>query len=257
MLSAVPYLNHGFFSRQGGVSKGYFGNLNCKSHKNDNVAHTQENRRRITQHLGGTCWVGLTQKHTNKAVFVDKSLSNESPKTDVASADALVTTVPGLILSIITADCVPILLCDANKPLIGAIHAGWRGMFKGIIENTVGLMRDKGATDLRAAIGPCIHQLSYEVGPEFYEYFHHHSRLSETAHFDDFFQQSPLKEEHYLFDLPGLVRHTLHQQDVVNIDELSHNTFTNEELFFSYRRKTLRGELDTGCQASCILIKTR
>ncbi|MBX9976914.1 MAG: polyphenol oxidase family protein, partial [Alphaproteobacteria bacterium] len=166
-LTQIPSLRHGFFTRHGGVSEGYFASLNCKG-RDDNPAHVHKNRRRITNFLGGRTWIGLDQKHTNNVLFIDKPLDH-SP-----SADAMVTTTPGLVLGIITADCVPILLADKQKPIIGAVHSGWRGTFDGIIENTIALMREKGATDIIAAIGPCIHQESYEVGPEFREYFENH-----------------------------------------------------------------------------------
>jgi YfiH family protein len=149
------------------------------------------------------------------------------------------------------------LLADKQKPIIGAIHAGWRGTFDGVIQNTVALMWEKGATDIIAAIGPCIHHESYEVGPEFHGHFENHPTLSKTAQFSDFFSKSPSRLGHFLFNLPKLVHNTLTEQGIVKIDQSSLNTFTNEDHFFSYRRKTLRNEPDMGCQASCIVYSNK
>ncbi len=240
------------------MSEGYYASLNCKSTENGDVkSAVLENRQRVLTYFkhhpshsnNSYHWVGLDQKHTSVVMFADK------PFEKGPEADALVTTTPGLVLSIITADCVPVLLSDTKKPIIAAVHAGWKGTFAGVIANTLTLMRDKGATDIVAAIGPCIQQNAYEVGPEFYHYFKENASLSRKSSFDTFFRKNPAKEGHYFFNLPKLVAFMLQQENIKNIDTLPYNTFEDETLFFSYRRKTLRGEPSMGCQASCIMLR--
>jgi YfiH family protein len=124
-------------------------------------------------------------------VFVDASWAGNRPH-----ADALVTTTPGLALSVLTADCAPVLLADVGAGVIGAAHAGWKGALGGVLEACVALMRERGARQIKAAIGPCIHQASYEVGPEFVARF----READSQHKRFFAANGGGKSR---FDLPG------------------------------------------------------
>ena len=163
---ALAGVKHGFFGREGGVSSGIYASLNAGAGSNDDPANVLENRRRIAEAFGvdRDHLTGVHQVHSPTAVFIDAPWAGERPR-----ADALVTTAPNLAISILTADCTPILFADSEAKVIGAAHAGWRGAIGGVIENTVRLMEEHGAERSRiaAAIGPCIHQCSYEVGPEF------------------------------------------------------------------------------------------
>jgi YfiH family protein len=154
------------------------------------------------------------------------------------TADAMVTNQPGKVLGILTADCVPVLFADTERPVIGAAHAGWKGARAGVIEATLAAMEALGAprSRIEVLIGACIHQASYEVGPEFYANFD-----EETLENRQFFIPSA-KEGHYRFDLSGYVTHKLRQAGIKAIHNIGHDTCAEEERFFSYRRCTLRGE---------------
>ena len=137
-LAAIGGLAHGFFTRLGGVSGGIYASLNCGPGSRDEAANVAENRGRVAGILGATPadLVTVFQKHTNTAVVAKKPWS----KDQTPEADAVVTSVPGLAIGILTADCAPVLFCDPQARVIGAAHAGWRGALSGIIEATVDAM---------------------------------------------------------------------------------------------------------------------
>lgn len=161
-------------------------------------------------------------------------------------ADALVTDRPGLVLSIVTADCAPVLFHDPLANVIGAAHAGWRGAHGGVLEATVAAMEALGAIAgrIRAAVGPTIALTSYEVDAGFREQF------------DDadarFFHEG--REGHWQFDLPAYVVHRLQRSGVGAVEDLALDTYANEDRFFSFRRATHRGEDTGGRQVSAIAL---
>src|SRR5208282_1979274 len=165
-------------------------------------------------------------------------------------ADALVTRVPGLALGILTADCAPILLADSEAGVIGAAHAGWRGALAGVIESVVTAMEDLGASAprIRAAIGPCIARVSYEVGPEFPAPF-----LAQDPANAVFFAPAP-RIGHFLFDLPGYTEKRLNALGLKRIELSGADTATEAARFFSYRRTCLKGEKGHGLGLSAIAL---
>lgn len=186
------------------------------------------------------------QTHTNKCHYVlrdaDYKYDNEG------EADALVTDQSGFAIGIVTADCVPVLFSGHKKdrsPIIGAAHAGARGALKGIVQNTIMMMRDHGATSINAAIGPCIHQESYQVGLEFKDEF-----VETDPSTFPYFKADI--EGKYLFDVQGYVMQILESMNVpyasIDID-----TYTSPDCF-SYRRATHLGEDTYGRQLSAIMI---
>ena len=162
----------------------------------------------------------------------------------------MVTDRPNIILGILAADCVPVLFVDPHKRIIGAAHAGWKPAIGGIINETVQTMQMLGARsrDIVAAIGPAIAQSSYEVGPEFFERF-----LQESDENIVFFTPSP-KKSHKFFDIKAYVARKLAQSGVASVNILANDTCSEENLFFSFRRATLRGEPDYGRQISAICL---
>ncbi len=237
---------HGFFGRAGGMSGGIYASLNCGPGSRDNSAHVSENRARVAHALGMAperlCT--LYQIHSATAVIIEKPWEGSPPQ-----ADAMVTNIPGLTLGILTADCAPVMFMDASARVIGAAHAGWKGAFTGVIENTIAAMETLGAERSRivAVIGPCITQPSYEVGPEFIARF----MLEDQK---DFFVPST-RADHYRFDLPGYVLRQLSRAGVGQCAALGVDTCSNPEQYFSYRRTTLAGEPDYGRQISAIALK--
>ena len=240
-LGAVP---HGFLGRSGGVSTGDLAGLNIGYGSNDDRAAIDENRRRaIAAVLPAAELVTVHQIHSADVVYVERSW----PRGERPHADAMVTDRPGLLLGILTADCAPILLADVEAGVIGAAHAGWRGALAGVTDSTIAAMEGLGADRgrIRAAIGPCIGQASYEVDEDFRLRF-----LSEDSANERFFAPGPHGKPH--FDLAGYVANRLDAAGIVECEALGLDTYADPDLFYSYRRATHRGEADYGRQVSLI-----
>jgi YfiH family protein len=218
----LSQVRHGFFGREGGVSTGIYASLNAGTGSNDDPEAVAESRRRIAAAIGADL-IGVHQVHSPDAVFVSAPWAGARPH-----ADALVTTIPGLALSILTADCAPVLFADAKAGMIGAAHAGWKGALGDVLENCVALMRTHGARDIAAAIGPCIHQASYQVGPEFVQRFV--AVDPDNAHYF-----APSDGEKSLFDLPGFCAARLATLDVA-AEILPLDTYAHPARLHSHRR---------------------
>lgn len=231
---------HGFFTRLGGVSTGAYASLNCGFSRDDPTL-VQENRTRAAMALGydKTALLGLKQVHGAQVITVENGWAEgEGPE-----ADALVTCQPGLALAIITADCAPVLLRGDNGA-VGAAHAGWRGAVAGVLEATIEALYALGAKTVQAAIGPCIHQASYEVGPDVRD-----AVLAVTPGAADMF--TPGRVAHFWFNLPGYCALRLAMAGV-EAEILPYDTCAREDLFFSYRRRTLHHDTANGHQISMI-----
>jgi YfiH family protein len=244
---AAPGIAHGFFGRQGGVSKGIYASLNCGPGSKDSRDNVMENRARATAALGADATlVTLYQVHSAQAVTVTAPWSiPDNPK-----ADAMATDRPGIALGILTADCAPILLADPQARIIGAAHAGWNGALAGVVESVLAAMGRLGAKPerIRAAIGPCISQKAYEVGPEFEARF-----VSTDPDNARFFTRSP-RADHWQFDLPAYVAQRLKGAGVESAEIIDACTYAREDEFFSYRRTTHRKEPDYGRELSAIML---
>ncbi len=245
----VPALGprHGFFTREGGVSTGPFAALNGSLGGQDARENVMENRARAARALGAdpAAMVGLTQVHGAAVVSVEAPwVAGAGP-----AADAMVTARPGIALAIITADCAPVLFADPVAGVIGAAHAGWRGALAGVLEATVAAMVERGAAParIRAAIGPCIAQRSYEVGADL-----HAALLARDAANARFF--APGRDHaHWQFDLPGFCAARLAAAGVAEIALPVADTMTDAGRFFSHRRRTLAGGGPIGHQMSVIV----
>jgi len=242
-LSSFKKIKHGFFTRNGGVSKGIYSSLNVGFGSDDTKKNVEKNRKIALQTLGtkGKLYT-LYQVHSNKVVVFSDDFD------DKTKADALVTDKPGIVLGILTADCTPILFADPNAKIIGAAHAGWKGAHSGILENTVEAMKRLGAKNISAAIGPTIGQASYEVGPEFYKRL-----VDDDKNNAEFFLDS-IKAKHYMFDLPDYVTSRLAELGLKSITNVHRDTCGEEREFFSYRRSCLKDEGDYGRNLSAIVI---
>ncbi|MFQ5535385.1 MAG: peptidoglycan editing factor PgeF [Sphingomonadales bacterium] len=246
-LARLDAIRHGFLTRRGGASGGIYRSLNCSPGSADRLDNVIENRARATGRLGvpreSLCT--LAQVHGSDVVTVDSPWD----LTDAPKADAMVTDRPQIALGILTADCAPVLLADAEAGVIGAAHAGWKGACNGVIARTVEAMTALGAEPRRmvGCIGPTIGQKSYEVGPELRTAFIDHNDADGA-----FFAPSP-RPGHWLFDLGALAASRLAAAGVETVKRLNHDTCTEEELFFSYRRSCNRHEPDFGRQLSAIM----
>lgn len=240
-------IKHGFFMRNGGVSEGVYGSLNCGEGSNDVAGNAKNNRSRAMQALGyenGEKLYSLFQIHSDKVITL-----NEVPNERL-EADGMVTNTPGIALGILTADCTPILFADKNAGVIGAAHAGWKGAIGGVIENTIESMEKLGASrkNIVTAIGPTIAQNSYEVGAEFYDRF-----LEENKDNSQYFIPS-IKVGHFMFNLPLYVYSRLEKAAIGAIEDCARDTCAETDNFFSYRRNCLEGLKDYGRNLSVIVL---
>lgn len=236
-------IEHGFFTRKGGVSTGIYEGLNCGSGSNDAAQTVQTNRASVANHMGTSvnALAGVHQHHSADVVTIVEQ-TDERPK-----ADAMVTNQKGIALGILTADCQPVLFADADAGVIGAAHAGWKGALSGVLANTVTAMEALGArrANISAAIGPCISQKAYEVGPEFFEDF-----VATDPEFMRFFANG--ENDRMQFDLPSFGLHMLRDAGVGTAEWIGHCTYADEARFYSYRRTTHRKEADYGRLISVI-----
>ncbi len=221
-------MRHGFFGRQGGHSQAEFAGLNVSLTVGDDADAIAANRRDIADALGGGPLIILKQVHSTRVQTITTAID-----ASAIEADALVTSTPGLLLGILTADCTPILLADPKAGIVGAAHAGWRGAVDGIVEKTIAAMLDLGAdiANIRAAYGPTIHATNYEVGDKFRADF-----LALHRDGARHFHTPPGGQPH--FDLPGFVAQSLSDAGVQFVDQVGACTYAHPDRYFSHRYAT-------------------
>ncbi|MGE0776385.1 MAG: peptidoglycan editing factor PgeF [Sphingomonadaceae bacterium] len=238
-------VSHGFLGREGGVSGGILKGLNVGLGSGDDRAAIIENRRRaVDAVLPGAALATLHQVHSPDAIVVTAPFPDDARP----HADALVTDRPGVLLGILTADCAPILLADADAGVVGAAHAGWKGAIGGVTDAVIAQMETLGARRDRiaAAIGPCIARASYEIDEGFFR------RFVEPDPENERFFSSGARVSHYQFDLEAYVAARLAAAGVRQVECLGLDTYADERRFYSYRRATHRGEPDYGRQIALI-----
>ena len=235
-LKKFKKIKHCFFSRKGGFSKGLYKGLNCGRGSNDNKNNVLKNLKYVSKKflIKKNNLILMNQIHSNKVIEIKKN--NYKKKIN---ADAIITKVKGLALSVVTADCVPIIIYDLQNEIIGCIHAGWRGAIYGIIKNTVNKIKKINSKNkIFASIGPCIGKDSYEVDLTFYNKF-----LSSSKKNNKYFYNK--KKNKKLFNLRGFVADKLIELGV-EIDHVNHDTFSEKNNFFSYRRSCKLKQKDYG-----------
>ena len=257
---------HGFFTAEGGVSAGLYQSLNCGFGSQDDPVLVGQNRARACRSLGldPLLLVGAFQIHGTTCLTLDgpttamQARNSGTVTTDALErADAVVTTTPGVALSILTADCLPVLFADLNAGVIGACHAGWRGAVDGVTESTLAAMRATGATQITALLGPTIRQPSYQVGAEMRDAVIRQSESSplspdQAASCFAPDPHSPPDMAKYYFDLATYVQLRLAQADLDCILDCGLDTYPDREMddesprFFSHRRATHRTQPDSG-----------
>ena len=236
---------HGFAGRTGGVSSGVFSALNCGLSSGDSLAVVTENRRRACAALadGVRALATVRQVHGNRVVvvddvagqdgFMDRAYETKLSGDKIPEADGLVTSVRGLVLGVLTADCCPVLMAAQDAGLVGIAHAGWRGALSGVLENTLMAFKERGvaAENILVALGPTIAAPNYEVGEEMREKF-----LAKDSASADFFTEQ-VNRRALVFDLAGYVEMRLLRAGVGFIDKSCvRDTYGEARLFFSARR---------------------
>jgi YfiH family protein len=229
---------HGFFTRAGGASSGIFAGLNCGTGSSDQASIVATNRARVARAMGGPLH-GVHQVHSAEVAILE-----DPPREPAPRADALLTDRPGAVLTVLSADCQPVLFYAPG--LVAAAHAGWKGALAGVLEATVEAMVAHGAvrSEIRAAIGPCISQRVYEVGQDFLDRFEAEDPDA-LAHFANG------RDGRYQFDLPGYGLRRLRAAGV-EAEWTGHCTYSDPARFYSYRRATHAGEADYGRLISAI-----
>ena len=246
-LSKQKEIIHRFFNKNGGKSNGIYKSLNCGPGSKDKKSKVLENLKIVKNKISRKSKniFLLHQFHSNKFIFINKNFKfNKKIK-----ADAIITDQKKLPIAVLTADCVPILLFDKKRKMIAAIHAGWKGAFKGIIKKVVNFMLTKGCKrdSIIAAIGPSIKQNSYNVRLDFMKKF-----IKKDKNNRFFFKK---KKNILYFDLPNFVKSQLKSNKITNIDMINLDTFVKKNNFFSARRSLRLKHDDYGRNISIIMIK--
>jgi purine-nucleoside/S-methyl-5'-thioadenosine phosphorylase / adenosine deaminase len=246
-FSQFPFLKHGFFTRQGGVSQGPYDSLNC-GFTGDKQENVLENRRRA---MAAGFGLSLDRLVTHYQVHSAKVISVTAPYQGRIEGDGIVTNQPNVVLGVTNADCPPVLFVDPENRIIGAAHAGWKGAFAGIIDSMLDVMSSLGAKteNIHAVIGPAIDQKSYEVDQKFYQQFIKQDPLCKNLFIEN---KDPC---HYLFNLKEFIKTRLKQNNINYIYQMDHNTYDQNDLFFSRRRSFHENEDRYGvCLAAISLI---
>ena len=217
-------------TRDGGVSKPPFDSLNLGLHVGDNNQDVLTNRAHVNSYISNPA-VWLNQVHSADVIRVDEGFDFNQTLT----GDALYTQLRNQPLAIMTADCLPILLTSSDGQEVAAIHAGWRGLVQGIINNTVSCFKHEPA-NLHAWLGPAIGANQFQVGQEVVELFTANNPLMHSA----FKAQN---NEKYLADIYLIATILLNQQGVINISGGEYCTVSQANLFFSYRRDGQTGRM--------------
>jgi hypothetical protein len=222
-------------TRQGGVSEAPYddgaggGGLNLGTHVGDTEHAVTHNRALLRQQLPSEP-VWLTQVHGTRVINADH------PQTTI-QADACIATRAGVVCAIMTADCTPVLLADSRGRVVGAAHAGWRGLASGVLETTVNAMRDCGAEEILAWLGPGIGPQAFEVGEDVLDAFAH---LQADASVFRAIADRPGK---FLADLPALAKRALAEVGVTQVSGGEHCTVTDPKRFYSFRRERTTGRM--------------
>jgi YfiH family protein len=208
----------------------------------ENLALNLKNQQFIFQNI-----LLLNQVHGKEVVTINDK-NKIYGDTNLPKADGIVCNLKEVVLVIVTADCSPILLFDNEKKVIGACHAGWRGARAGVISQTIKEMRNLGADNISALIGPMIQQKSYEISLEFYDDF-----INEDIENKKFFEVIENSQK-MLFDLCGYVQNKLRAEGISAIENLAIDTYQDEKNYFSFRRSTHQSQADSGRNLAVIAI---
>jgi len=246
-LKKFSNINQGFFNRKGGVSSGIYKSLNCGIGSKDKKKNVLNNLKIVSKKIGCTQkkLVLLHQTHSNKFSFINKNYKFSKKRI---KADALITNVKKVAISILTADCAPILFYDSKKKIIGTAHVGWRGAYKKILSKIVKYLLKKGSilNSLYFVIGPSIAQKNYEVGIEFKKKFFKQDKRNKK-----YFKHV---KNRIFFSLNDYIKGQLQILRIKNIEIIKKDTYNRKNNFFSARRSK-KNNLDYGRNISVIMIK--
>ena len=245
-LSKIKNLKHGFFNKNGGKSKNIYKSLNCGPGSKDKTSLIKKNLEIVKKKIDYKAKniFLIHQLHSNKFIFIDENYNTKiRPKVD-----AVITSQKNLPIAVLTADCVPILICDDKEKIVAAIHAGWKGAYKGIIGKVIKFMIQKGCKEknITAVIGPSISVENYEVKDDFRK-----KLIKKDKKNIKYFK---IKDKKLYFDLNKYVHSLLLISKIKNIETLKIDTFNIKNKFFSARRALALNHNDYGRNISIIML---
>ena len=231
-------LKHGFFTRLNGLSKKQFKSLNCSSSNDDDKKNVHGNRVIAIQNLNlnKKKLILIKQTHSSKVVRITKSNLNKN-----IEADGVITSLNDVVLGILTADCAPVIIYDDKNKFVCNLHSGWKGSLNNISQKAIKLF-DKyqiKRKKLTAIVGPCLGEKNYEVDKNFQKMF-----IKKNTKYAKFFRYKN-KEQSY-FNLRALINYQLSELGLKKIYNINRDTYSSENLFFSHRRATHKGQKTTG-----------
>ncbi|MBN2647522.1 MAG: peptidoglycan editing factor PgeF [Thiotrichales bacterium] len=230
-------------TRKGGGSQAPYHSLNLATHVGDAPVAVEENRQQLTRALSlpnSPLW--MAQQHTTKLLYMPE-YSGVDGVQNVPVADACWSDRSGDVCAVLTADCMPILLCDQQGSWVAAIHAGWKGLLDGIVQKSLQqilVQKETPAEAVLAWIGPAISQAHFEVGVEV-------QRAFTLAYPENavFFRPNPINQSRFFADLSGIAEALLRQKGVQQITQSALCTYANPQQFFSYRYACHHPEIET------------
>ena len=238
-------IRHGFFNREGGISKGIYKSLNCGLGSEDKIKNIRKNIKIVCKKIGcsNKNLILMDQIHSNIVHNINRV------NTKKLKGDSLITSKKGTALGILTADCAPVFIYDPTNNLISALHAGWKGAYKQIISTTLKKFKSCGSNldDLIAVIGPCIGKRNYEVKKDFLNKFTIKDKSNKK-----FFSY---RNNKIYFSLNDYIKNDFLKFGVKNLEIIKKDTYLSSNNFFS-ARKSLKNKLnDYGRNISIIMIK--
>ena len=245
-LTKIKSLRHGFFNSTGGKSINIYKSLNCGPNSKDKALNIKKNldivRKKISKKAKNIFLIHQT--HSNKFIYVDEKYNKKiKPKVD-----AIITNQRYLPIAVLTADCAPVLICDTKKKMIAAIHAGWKGAYKGIIDNVIKFMIKKGCEtrNMTAVIGPSISVKNYEVKEDFKKKFIKKNKKN--------IQYFTVNNQKLYFDLTNYIHSSILSNKIKSIDAIKIDTFNIKNKYFSARRALSLNHNDYGRNISIIML---
>jgi len=245
----IEYVKYGFFTRLGGFSKNEFDSLNFNSKEDTGEPKNNvlKNFDVLKNYFKSSNNVFKLKQVHSKDVFILGDLKYLED-IDIIHADAVVTKLRNVVIGVVTADCVPILLVDDKNKIISAVHAGWRGSVAGIIENSINKMVKIGAEikNIKALIGPHLRVENFEVKQDFIS-----DLIKNNIKYQDFII---CKNDKIFFNITKFINYKLQSTGITEIYDVNLDTYSNPDLFFSYRRSTHENQKKFGCQFSAIML---
>tara|TARA_X000000368_G_scaffold354511_1_gene296029 strand:- start:70 stop:831 length:762 start_codon:yes stop_codon:yes gene_type:complete len=231
-------IKHGFFTRLNGLSKKQFKSLNCSSSNNDNKKNVYINRLIAIKNLNlnNKKLILIKQTHSSKVIRITKNNLDKD-----IEADGVITSLNDVVLGILTADCAPIIIYDDKKKFVCNLHSGWKGSLNNISQKAIRLF-DKyqiKRKNLSAIVGPCLGVKNYEVDKDFQKKF-----IKKNIKYAKFFRYKNKKKSY--FNLRALINYQLSELGLKKIYNINRDTYSNANLFFSYRRATHKEQKTTG-----------